>query len=145
MAFQKQTHCKNGHEFTSENVRWSLKGDGTKRRVCRTCNNEYHRRLTADARARGDDTLRAQWRKSKLWTKYQVTLEQWQAQFDKQGGRCAGCMKVFGTERSNIPCVDHDHETGEFRGLLCHECNRALGLLKDSITTLQTLVLYLQR
>ncbi len=90
------------------------------------------------------EKVRALERISKLWTKYGVTLEQWQNQFDKQGGRCAGCMKVFGKERSNIPCVDHNHETGVFRGLLCHECNRALGLLKDSITVLQTLVLYLQ-
>lgn len=80
----------------------------------------------------------------KIQSKYGVTQEMWQAQFDKHGGRCAGCMKPFGTARVDKPCVDHNHETGVFRGLLCHSCNRGLGLLKDSITTLQTLILYLQ-
>lgn len=142
MAFKKQTHCKNGHEFTLANTRWSLKGDGTRRRVCRTCNNAYHRKLTADARARSDDRLRAQWRKSKLKTKYGVTEEMWDAQYALQEGRCLGCGVSFETK---IPCVDHDHKTGEFRGLLCHACNRAIGLLQESISTLQGLVSYLQK
>lgn len=88
--------------------------------------------------------VRERERLNKLWIKYRVTPERWQEMFDKQGGRCAGCMKPFGNERSNKPCVDHNHETGVFRGLLCHACNRGLGLLKENITTLQTLILYLQ-
>jgi hypothetical protein len=88
--------------------------------------------------------VRERERLHKLKSKYGVTQEMWQAQFDKQGGRCASCMKVFGPARVDKPCVDHNHETGVFRGLLCHACNRALGMLKENITTLQTLILYLQ-
>jgi hypothetical protein len=76
---------------------------------------------------------------------YGVTQEMWQAKFDEQNGCCAGCFIAFGKERYNIPCVDHDHRTGEFRGLLCHACNRAIGLLQESISTLQGLVSYLQK
>jgi hypothetical protein len=98
----------------------------------------------AKYRAANLTVVRERERLHKWKSKYGVSLEQWQAMFDKQGGRCAGCMILFGKERRNIPCIDHNHETGVFRGLLCHSCNRSLGLLKESITTLQTLILYLQ-
>ena len=96
-------------------------------------------------RAANLDKIRAADVIRKRFQKYNVTEEQWQAKFYEQGGRCAGCMKVFGSDRHfDVPCVDHDHETGKFRGLLCPTCNRGLGLLKDSVTVLQSLVLYLQ-
>lgn len=40
--------------------------------------------------------------------------------------------------------MDHNHKTNEFRGLLCKECNRALGLFGDNIDTLTNAVLYLK-
>lgn len=96
-------------------------------------------------RAANLDKVRERERWWKKAYKYGVTREQWQEQFDKQGGRCAGCLKEFGDERHNIPCVDHDHETNRFRGLLCHSCNRSLGLLKDRVETLIRLTGYLLR
>ena len=39
--------------------------------------------------------------------------------------------------------IDHDHETGAYRGVLCANCNKALGLVNDNIETLQGLVAYL--
>lgn len=41
--------------------------------------------------------------------------------------------------------VDHCHDTGKIRGLLCHNCNRALGLLKDSVHTLESAIDYLEK
>lgn len=40
--------------------------------------------------------------------------------------------------------IDHDHETGKVRGLLCNNCNRAIGLLGDSVSTLLDAVEYLR-
>lgn len=41
--------------------------------------------------------------------------------------------------------VDHDHTTGKVRGLLCHNCNRALGLLQDNKSYLQSAINYLKK
>ena len=40
-------------------------------------------------------------------------------------------------------CYDHDHKTGKFRGWLCYRCNTGLGMVKDNIEILQTMVDYL--
>ena len=48
------------------------------------------------------------------------------------------------TERTEWFAVDHDHETGAVRGLLCNHCNRGIGLLGDSITNLENAIKYLQ-
>jgi len=139
MAFKKQTHCKNGHELTDDNTRWSLKEKGERRRICRLCNNEYHR-LRAETQ-REDGSMRTYWRWRKIWQKYGWTPDDWQQKFDEQDGRCAGCDVPF--SEKVVPCVDHDHEILVNRGLLCHWCNRGAGLLKHNIQTLQRLQAYL--
>ena len=53
-------------------------------------------------------------------------------------GKCATCDKTTDL------VIDHDHATGVVRGLLCRECNLALGHAKDSIETLSRLIGYLQ-
>lgn len=41
--------------------------------------------------------------------------------------------------------VDHDHETGEIRGILCEYCNRALGMVKDDVAVLENMINYLKK
>lgn len=64
----------------------------------------------------------------KLWLKrwYNITPEEWDTMFTKQGGHCALCARTEGLH------VDHVHETGRFRGLLCRSHNAALGVLGDN-------------
>jgi Recombination endonuclease VII len=56
----------------------------------------------------------------------------------QQGGKCAMCRK------SSPEHVDHDHTTGAVRGLLCFNCNRALGYLGDDLELLYQLADYLE-
>jgi len=65
----------------------------------------------------------------KLLREYGLTGEDYAAIREEQDWRCAICRQEFGSER---PCVDHDHETGKVRGLLCRSCNRGIGFLRDS-------------
>lgn len=70
--------------------------------------------------------------------RYGVTPEQYQAVLDRQGGRCYSCPATEGL------CVDHCHETGRFRGILCDSCNKALGLLRDDVSRIERLKQYLK-
>jgi hypothetical protein len=53
---------------------------------------------------------------------------------------CEICEHEMGT-----PCVDHDHKTGKVRGVLCRECNSALGLFMDDPDILRKAIDYLER
>ena len=60
-------------------------------------------------------------RRYQLEKAYGITLEDYQRLFEKQAGLCAICQEL------PAKCVDHDHETGQIRGLLCSKCNLDLG------------------
>ena len=75
---------------------------------------------------------------------YGLTDLQFQTMMLVQCGTCAVCSEIFESEtRGKEPCVDHDHETGRVRGLLCHSCNKGIGHLKDSSEILMAAMAYL--
>lgn len=76
--------------------------------------------------------------------RYGITSEQYNKQFEQQKGCCAVCGK-HQSELKRALGVDHNHETKETRGLLCGECNRALGFLKEDIETIKALLEYVYR
>jgi len=61
---------------------------------------------------------------------------------DFQGGTCAGCQRAKGITKRLA--VDHDHKTGEVRGLLCHNCNYTLAHFRDDPVALRRLADYLE-
>lgn len=76
-----------------------------------------------------------------------VTLEQYDALFARQSGVCALCRKPErwrGKARTAFLTVDHCHQTGRVRGLLCRTCNRGLGLLGDTVDALGCAFQYLR-
>lgn len=78
---------------------------------------------------------------------YGITLEQYDEMLRAQGGVCAICDKpewVIQKGKLRMLSVDHDHLTGVVRGLLCSNCNRAIGLLNDDMDTLKKAIHYLQ-
>lgn len=115
------------------------KGDGLQTR-CRSCNADIYRANAERVR----DKMREQ--------RFGITREQFDSWFDSQGNVCATC----GTDDPgrNYWCVDHDHACcpssdrtcGKcIRGILCGRCNHALGNVKDSIETLNSMIAYLNR
>lgn len=76
-------------------------------------------------------------REYQLAVRYNLTPQQYAALKEAQAGQCAVCDRVpTGVGKSATLHVDHDHESGHVRGLLCDKCNRAIGLLGDSAETL---------
>jgi len=79
-------------------------------------------------------------KKQKNWAmkrNFGITLDQYEQMFKNQNGLCGICFQpeVRKSIRSDKPknlAVDHCHESGTVRGLLCQDCNTGVGLFKDS-------------
>lgn len=82
-------------------------------------------------------------RKAQRIKQYGLTTEEFEALLQEQGGAC----KICGfSDRSNpnfFPMVDHCHQTGRVRGLLCGNCNHGLGKFKDNPGLLERAASYL--
>lgn len=89
-------------------------------------------------------------RKFNLSKNYGLSLGEYDALLQKQGGVCAICGQdepsAHGrTGKQFRLAVDHCHETGIVRGLLCQKCNRAVGLFGDNPILLRKAISYLLR
>jgi len=106
-------------------------------RRCARCRSETNE---ADRRVHPRDVEQS--RKYKLRIKFGLTLAGYDQMLASQGGVCAGCggHNIEGRRLA----VDHDHETGQVRGLLCDRCNRIIGSAKDSPEVLRRLAAYLE-
>lgn len=101
---------------------------------CKPCDKKRYE----DKRVRCKD-------KKKDWNlqyNFNITLEDYNKMFQEQDGKCAICNK-HQTEFDKSLAVDHCHETGKVRGLLCRECNTGLGKFKDSTNLLEKAKNYL--
>jgi hypothetical protein len=82
-------------------------------------------------------------RKRRLSTKYGLTVEEHAQMLSVQGGACLICRRSP-RGRQKALCVDHCHSTGKVRGLLCSSCNSALGLLKEDVDRMQSMIRYVR-
>lgn len=94
---------------------------------------EYQRRR----RAGRTDEEKLLEKNYQLQYKFGITLDQYRGMLEAQNYTCAVCGKLNGTDmhRPGVTkelSVDHNHRTGQLRGLLCNDCNRAIGQLQDS-------------
>ncbi len=78
-----------------------------------------------------------------LW-KYGLTSEAYAKLLEEQLGMCGICCCLIDSKKVHTNfAVDHCHVTGEVRGLLCNQCNRALGMLEDSENVVRAALQYL--
>jgi Recombination endonuclease VII len=75
--------------------------------------------------------------------RYNITLEEYDALVEKQDGQCAICGSTESIGLNKRFVVDHNHETGEVRGLLCSTCNTGLGNFYDNPESLLKAAQYL--
>jgi Recombination endonuclease VII len=80
-----------------------------------------------------------------LLTVYGITLIEYEARLAEQGGGCAVCGDTQTRKDRKYLYVDHDHATGEVRGLLCTNCNFAIGHAQDEPDRLIAMAAYLIR
>lgn len=123
-----------------------------KRKVCNICNvkrilsefpklrkgaKEYRRPFCFDCKSE------AHFRQD-LWKHYRIRIDEYRALYDSQEGKCACCGQHESEFKRNLH-VDHDHETGKIRGLLCTQCNPGIGYFQDSIERLEMAVQCLKK
>jgi hypothetical protein len=78
-----------------------------------------------------------------LKRKYGITIAEYDRMFEEQNGVCAICGEPRPEERTLH--IDHDHQTGVIRGLLCFRCNNALGDFREEYELFQRAADYLDR
>ena len=120
--------------------RWSQNPDIEFRKKRRMYKKEYARQWR--------DTKHHVYLDTNLRRIYGISLEDYLNIYTKQGGNCAVCKvalpnwDVKGKARKNMH-LDHNHENDVVRGILCSNCNMAIGLLKDDPNIVESAFLYL--
>ena len=116
-------------------------GRGCRCSACRDANSETHRRY------RKTDKGKKVTRNTNL-KKYGLTADEYDRMHKDHKGVCAICKQPE-TKKNQYGvmklAVDHCHDTGKIRGLLCMCCNRALGLLKENENTISCLANYVAK
>ncbi|KMS70823.1 endonuclease VII [Streptomyces viridochromogenes] len=114
-------------------------------KLCRTCgevksHSEWHRNGTApdglSTRCKACRAVRG--RQDHLWRKYGITEAERDELVASQGGVCCICLAALPEH------VDHCHETGRVRGVLCFSCNAALGQFKDRPDVIRRAAAYVE-
>ena len=124
---------------------YTTHGRRRRRMRCRECVN-LQRRIYRRAHPEKftTDTWSERHRGAQYKHRYGITLEQYNKSLVAQDHKCGICT----THVSELPTrlyIDHDHKTGQFRGLLCSQCNFALGMLKDRPSLFYNAVAYLEK
>src|SRR5262245_8107617 len=102
-----------------------------KKGTCIECDSKVRKRYYQENK---EKTIRDT-RTYKLKNEYNLSREEFEKLCEN------GCHSCGSTDRL---CVDHDHSTNAVRGILCHKCNAALGLLNDDVNQVLKLVFYLE-
>lgn len=133
--------CLHGHEYTEKTVYINPKYPTI--RICRICQRDSQRRYAKDKFSL------SHWRRYHFQHRYGITLERYYEMVEKQGGVCALCHRTSQTinPKTGEPrplYVDHNHENGKVRGLLCQKCNTALAQFGDSVEVLERAIKYIK-
>jgi hypothetical protein len=115
---------------------------------CKAC----HQKITDQWRIDNREKFNTYMRRNAKKRRYGLTLEEYDARFVAVGFKCEVCLKPGRPDRYQDLAegevqlhLDHDHETGELRGILCTNCNNGLGRFEDDLERLRRLVVYLER
>lgn len=138
---KKCSRCKLDKPLKDFYSKISKNGKSYKRGTCKKC----HCIETKENREKNPE----QRHMTVIKRKYGISKEIYFELMRCQNKKCAICEMEFGevvSGRGDVyrPCVDHDHNTGKVRGLLCHNCNRVLGIFKDSPLLFEKAITYLK-
>lgn len=82
-------------------------------------------------------------RNDRLKRKFGITLKEYNIKLDNQKSKCMICGKTAEDNKKAL-AVDHNHETGEVRDLLCGNCNAAVGFVQENVAIAKKMVKYIE-
>jgi hypothetical protein len=144
---QRDTRCK---ECLKTYFKSYVLDSSIKRKTCTSCKVEHDiSHFSKDKNNIGGyrPSCKTCARDSHLQRLYGINLREYTEFLEDQDHSCAICTIHLSeySQRFKHFHVDHDHSTGEVRGLLCHNCNRALGMLQDDVVVLENAIKYLNK
>ena len=110
-------------------------GKSRRKNICKPCESEWVKNWAKNNPERAARNIR----NSRLKGKYGISLDQYENMEKSQNKKCLICEE----ETKRNLAVDHCHETGKVRGLLCMNCNTGLGHFKDNKELLERALKYL--
>lgn len=105
-------------------------------------NEEYRDKIKDNVKSHSEKNPAL--KKRQRLRKYGMTINEFESILKSQDGKCAICGYSDLSKKNFFPMVDHCHDQGHVRGLLCGECNFGLSKFKDNIELLQNAIKYLQ-
>ena len=131
-----------------ENIQRYRKNTKEKRRVWsgkwRESHKDKYREWIQKWRVDNPERTREIDEKATLKKRYGVTPEDYARMLEERGGCCEICGRSGADCKRNL-CIDHDHLTGNLRGLLCVKCNLGIGYFGDNTTLLENAKYYLTK
>lgn len=139
-AATRRWRDENREQARAYSKRWAAENRELHAEMTRDWRERNPERVRATARARQQtERGRAYRRDYNLRKKYGISREQYEEMEQRQEGRCAICQKP------SPLVVDHNHETGEVRELLCGHCNRGIGCFGDDPGVFLGALAYLEK
>lgn len=117
---------------------------------CKDCHNKINKKYYSNKEnydrqkewaKNNPESRRLSYKKHNLKRYYGISWEEYQELLNKFDNKCGICG---GIDKINLS-IDHDHSTGQVRGILCNNCNNGLGRFKDSELLLNKAIMYLQQ
>ena len=99
---------------------------------CKDAERDYHKRNPSKKKFRN--------RRHMLVNGSPISDSIFNKMLENQSGNCGICET-----KMELPCIDHDHRTGEVRMLLCQQCNSIIGMANDDVDRLQKSIAYLNK
>lgn len=143
---KKRCACCGAGKLLSE-FRVNPRNTSGLRSYCIPCEQAKYKAELEKARNK-PETLRQRFRSAQLRFYFGISLEEFNAMLVKQNKLCAICGQPETALHKGKPrslSVDHDHQTGKVRELLCNNCNRGLGAFRDDPAIIDKAIAYLHR
>lgn len=130
--YSKDHYQKNKERIDSKNRSWQ--------KVNKDRWNKYGR----DKRALDPEKANRTSRNAEYTRKFGLSIDEIDNFLqEQQGGKCAICRNEIKLMDSHKTHVDHCHKSNQFRGILCHNCNKGLGNFRDNVDSLKSAIEYL--